>query len=177
MKRLTIVLSALALVLACGSVLLIASPAKTGASKGIPVPADGNYQKLLNSTYTKAQLDQGTYVGSYTCLGCHTDAEEYLDTKHEQFIRRPMAKWSLKSGWGVMANQAGGAQGQQEHRFCGAEEDVAVGRSWDGCRLGSGQGVGRGVSLGLAGVRALRRSAGRRAVARGWPARAGGCLG
>ena len=108
MKRIAIII--VAVVMASGAALLAKAPSKPGAAVLIPAHQETSMQRLLNTHYSKAQLDQGTYVGSYVCFSCHADAAEYFDTKHQHFIRKPMGMYTLQSGSGVMANQAGGAK-------------------------------------------------------------------
>jgi hypothetical protein len=47
-----------------------------------------------------------SYLGAEVCIACHQDKAEWKHTRHDQMIRRPMAKWTLVPGKGVIANQA-----------------------------------------------------------------------
>jgi len=58
----------------------------------------------LRSHYTAAQLASGIYVGSASCLRCHEKYATWKDTKHALSIRRPMARYSLIPGKGVVAD-------------------------------------------------------------------------
>ena len=68
--------------------------------------APGTSQLLLDlqSIYTKAELDDGVYVGSEFCLACHPGQASWRDTKHAVALRRPDARLSLQPGQGVVAD-------------------------------------------------------------------------
>jgi len=67
-------------------------------------PQQASLRKLLNSRYTKEQLQAGTYVGSEFCLACHSEYQGWKSTKHAMSIRRPMEQYSLIPGKGVVAD-------------------------------------------------------------------------
>jgi hypothetical protein len=58
----------------------------------------------LTSHYTPAQLENGVYVGSEFCIGCHQEYKTWKDTKHALSIRKPMTRYSLIPGKGVVAD-------------------------------------------------------------------------
>ncbi|HUK36857.1 MAG TPA: hypothetical protein VLV86_23240 [Vicinamibacterales bacterium] len=71
-------------------------------SNRLQVAADA--QARLSKIYTADQLQKGVYVGSNFCLACHTDKASYLGTAHANFLRKPMAQYSLQPGKGVIAD-------------------------------------------------------------------------
>ena len=58
----------------------------------------------LTSHYTPAQLENGIYVGSEFCISCHQKYKTWKDTKHALSIRKPMTRYSLIPGKGVVAD-------------------------------------------------------------------------
>ena len=58
----------------------------------------------LQKMYTAAELQKGVYIGSDFCLACHSGMSSYRDTNHASFLRRPLEKWSLVPGKGVIAD-------------------------------------------------------------------------
>ena len=61
-------------------------------------------QQILTSKYTATELESGIYVGSELCLGCHKEYRTWKKTKHAMSIRKPMARYSLVPGKGVVAD-------------------------------------------------------------------------
>lgn len=61
-------------------------------------------RQLLTAKYTTAEIERGVYVGSELCLGCHKEYRTWKDTKHALSIRKPMERYSLVPGKGVVAD-------------------------------------------------------------------------
>jgi hypothetical protein len=61
-------------------------------------------QQIVNANYSAAEIEQGVYVGSELCLGCHKEFKTWKDTKHALSIRKPMPRDSLIPGKGVVAD-------------------------------------------------------------------------
>ncbi len=70
--------------------------------------------RILNSSYSTAQLGSGVYVGSEFCIACHAEENpevaEWHGTLHSFFIRKPMGAYTLQAGKGVMASSLGGTK-------------------------------------------------------------------
>jgi len=60
-------------------------------------------EKLM-AHYTKAELQEGSYVGDEYCIACHTWAGITRDVKHRQALRTPMGSLTLTNGRGVVAD-------------------------------------------------------------------------
>ncbi len=58
----------------------------------------------LQTLYTRQELDNGVYVGSEFCIACHPGQGTWRNTKHAQALRRPMTRFSLMPGKGVVAD-------------------------------------------------------------------------
>jgi hypothetical protein len=58
----------------------------------------------LNMLYTKADLEEGVYVGDEFCIACHSWAAITRDVKHRQALRQPFGANSLVPGRGVVAD-------------------------------------------------------------------------
>ena len=58
----------------------------------------------LTALYTPAQLESGVYVGSEFCISCHEEYKGWKNTKHALSIRKPMTRYSLIPGKGVVAD-------------------------------------------------------------------------
>ena len=76
---------------------LVAGPALSQAPTG-------HLLLQLNQLYTKAELDEGVYVGSEFCLACHPSQATWRNTKHAVALRRPLAENSLMPSKGVVAD-------------------------------------------------------------------------
>jgi len=77
------------------------------ASKPSVINASGEKTtplKRLLSHYTTTQLESGLYVGSELCIGCHQEYKTWRDTKHALSIRKPITRYSLIPGKGVVAD-------------------------------------------------------------------------
>jgi hypothetical protein len=61
-------------------------------------------QQIVSAQFSAAEIEQGVYVGSELCLGCHKAFKTWKDTKHAQSIRKPMPRYSLIPGKGVVAD-------------------------------------------------------------------------
>ena len=108
MKR--VLVTILALVLAAGAVGTTAW-ASSGTGVTVPVQRDNNVMKALLRAYTPAQLESGkVYVGTATCLSCHAEASNFMDTYHPNALRKPMGMYTLQPMKGVLANYLGGAK-------------------------------------------------------------------
>ncbi len=96
MKRIAMILAL--------AVTLAAAPAL--AEPSTPQLQDFKSQLILdlNSMYTKAELEDGVYVGSEFCIACHPGKASWRNTKHAQALRRPMVSRSLVPGKGVVAD-------------------------------------------------------------------------
>lgn len=92
------------LVLVCLVIAVGAFGGTKSTSPPVVVPAHttNSFEKLLLRLYTKAQLQAGTYVGSEFCIACHQDKASWRDSKHAQALRRPMDRYSLQPGKGVV---------------------------------------------------------------------------
>jgi len=88
--------------------LVVRGASRQSASGNAPSAQAGagqmSLQKSLTSTYTASELKKGVYVGSETCLGCHEAFSTWRDTKHALSIRKPMVRYSLVPGKGVVAD-------------------------------------------------------------------------
>jgi hypothetical protein len=95
------------------AVMLVASAALAGtnvvrshlpvpATKGVSVDIAGLSAKL---TAMYGNAAGSSYVGSDYCQACHT-MSNFKNTRHAQMLRRPLGKWTLIDGKGVIANQA-----------------------------------------------------------------------
>ncbi len=107
MKRLLMAIPVVTLV--AGS-MGVKAQSMAGGAVYVPVAQEQSIQKAMNTMYTKAQIDAGVYVGSATCLSCHTQASAFLGTKHPNALRQPMGQYTLQPEKGVLANSLGGAQ-------------------------------------------------------------------
>ncbi len=58
----------------------------------------------LFETYGIKGLEEKVFVGSEFCLACHQDKAGWRKTKHSMTLRKPMEKYSLVMGWGVIAD-------------------------------------------------------------------------
>lgn len=58
----------------------------------------------VSTLYTPEEIQKGVYVGSNFCLACHTTMSTYKDTNHSSFLRKPLTKYSLQPGRGVIAD-------------------------------------------------------------------------
>lgn len=69
---------------------------------------------FLNKQQGKARFKRAqdnAYVGSEYCMACHTWSKRRLpDTKHFQFLRRPLVEWTTVSGKGMMGDMDGNGQ-------------------------------------------------------------------
>ncbi len=68
------------------------------------VSRDSSILSALSSYFTKKELEAGVYVGSEYCIACHPDYAGWRDTLHADALIRPMVKWSLVPGKGVLAD-------------------------------------------------------------------------
>jgi hypothetical protein len=77
----------------------VGKPPAVASSTTLPTPL-----QRLTSLYTAAQLESGVYVGSEFCISCHEEYKGWKDTKHALSIRKPMTRYSLVPGKGVVAD-------------------------------------------------------------------------
>jgi len=77
----------------------VGKPPAVASSDTLPTPL-----QRLTSLYTPAQLESGVYVGSEFCISCHEKYKGWKDTKHALSIRKPMTRYSLIPGKGVVAD-------------------------------------------------------------------------
>ena len=91
---------------------LVRSHLTAGTSRSMKVDIAG-LSARLTALYG---ADAGSaYLGSDVCLACHNgaiapDETGWHNTRHSQFLRRPMGEWTLVDGKGVIANQAHGTK-------------------------------------------------------------------
>lgn len=74
--------------------------AKTRANSSVGIRVD----RTLAGYLTPQELSGAVYVGSEYCMGCHTDMARWRTSLHAQTLIRPMTKWSLVVGKGVLAD-------------------------------------------------------------------------
>jgi len=89
------------------------NPAQTRAAMNTPQVQKmvKRLQAFLVSTKGTKDATENAYVGSEYCMACHTWSKNILpSTKHFQFLRRPIAEWTLVSGKGVMGDADGNGQ-------------------------------------------------------------------
>ncbi len=111
MRRIWIVVIAGALLVAMAMPALSTQRTRAvGPINATTLKVVADAQAQLSKIYTAAQLQAGVYVGSNFCMGCHTDMTTYRDTAHANFLRRPVAQYSLVPGKGVIANALKGTQ-------------------------------------------------------------------
>jgi hypothetical protein len=85
-------------------VIWFSVPAQSAELAGKAAVEPDPTEQALNAHYTKAELERGVYVGSELCLECHEKYEPWKKTKHAMSIRRPMTRYSLIPGKGVVAD-------------------------------------------------------------------------
>jgi len=113
--------------------LLICSTAVSAAAQQRPaVVADANVVKTatdsLKRTYTADQLKQGVYVGSNLCLACHKSMAGFKTTNHSSLMRRPLPKYTLVPGMGVITNSL---KGTTDDFIAGLDFNTLTGTPFD----------------------------------------------
>jgi hypothetical protein len=84
-----------------------AAPKPPAAAKSPAAEAGEAKTTLLqrmSAHYTAKQIESGVYVGSEFCINCHVEYKTWKDTKHALSIRKPMTRYSLIPGKGVVAD-------------------------------------------------------------------------
>jgi len=76
---------------------------RTPAGRVLPAGFDADLN-LLQTIYTKAEFEEGVYVGDEYCIACHSWSSITRGVKHRQALRVPMGVNSLMAGKGVVAD-------------------------------------------------------------------------
>ena len=82
----------------------IAQKSRAVVSNGAQLQIAANAAQRLHQIYTNAELEIPVYVGTDFCVACHKAMSSQKATNHASFVRRPLTKYSLVAGKGVIAD-------------------------------------------------------------------------
>jgi len=104
MRKVAVVLAAMLLASAAlAGTNVVRSHLSGPVTKEVSVTDVAAITAKLTSLYGNAA--GSSYVGSDYCQACH-GFSNFKGTRHAQMVRRPLGKWTLVDGKGVIANQA-----------------------------------------------------------------------